>query len=43
MLGVSPSDAANAARIAIDGAVATRVRAENGLVDVRVQLPPADR
>lgn len=43
VLGVSPSDAANAARFAIDGAVATRVRAENGLVDVRVQFPLTDR
>jgi multidrug efflux pump subunit AcrB len=43
LLGVSPSDAANAARLAIDGAVATRVRAENGLVDVRVQFPLSDR
>jgi multidrug efflux pump subunit AcrB len=43
VLGVSPSDAANAARLAIDGAVATRVRAENGLVDVRVQFPLTDR
>ena len=43
VLGVSPSDAANAARFAIDGAVATRVRAENGLVDVRVQFPLSDR
>ncbi|MBV8067568.1 MAG: efflux RND transporter permease subunit, partial [Candidatus Eremiobacteraeota bacterium] len=43
VLGISPSDAANAARLAIDGAVATRVRAENGLVDVRVQFPLSDR
>ncbi|HET6276633.1 MAG TPA: efflux RND transporter permease subunit [Candidatus Cybelea sp.] len=43
VLGVNPSDAANAARLAIDGAVATRVRAENGLVDVRVQFPLSDR
>ena len=43
ILGVSPSTAANAARLAIDGAVATRVRAENGLVDVRVQFPLTDR
>ncbi len=43
ILGISPSEAANAARLAIDGAVATRVRAENGLVDVRVQFPLADR
>ncbi|MBV8530433.1 MAG: efflux RND transporter permease subunit [Candidatus Eremiobacteraeota bacterium] len=43
VLGISPSEAANAARLAIDGAVATRVRAENGLVDVRVQFPLSDR
>jgi HAE1 family hydrophobic/amphiphilic exporter-1 len=43
MLGVSPGAAATAARIAIGGAVATRVRTEAGLVDVRVQLPEAYR
>ncbi|MGC1379539.1 MAG: efflux RND transporter permease subunit [Candidatus Baltobacteraceae bacterium] len=43
ILGVSPAAAANAARLAIDGAVATRVRAENGLVNVRVQFPLSDR
>jgi multidrug efflux pump subunit AcrB len=43
ILGISPSTAANAARLAIDGAVATRVRAENGLVDVRIQFPLTDR
>jgi multidrug efflux pump subunit AcrB len=43
VLGVAPADAANAARLAIDGAVATRVRTENSLVDVRVQFPLADR
>ena len=43
ILGISPAAAANAARLAIDGAVATRVRAENGLVDVRVQFPLSDR
>jgi multidrug efflux pump subunit AcrB len=43
VLGVNPADAANAARLAVDGAVATRVRAENSLVDVRVQFPLADR
>ena len=31
------------ARLAIDGAVATKVRTDNGLVDVRVQFPGADR
>jgi hydrophobic/amphiphilic exporter-1 (mainly G- bacteria), HAE1 family len=39
LLGVSPGAAATAARIAIGGAVATRVRTESGLIDVRVQLP----
>jgi multidrug efflux pump subunit AcrB len=43
VLGIAPADAANAARFAIDGAVATRVRSENGLVDVRVQFPLSDR
>jgi HAE1 family hydrophobic/amphiphilic exporter-1 len=38
-MGISPGDAALAARLAIDGAVATKVRTDNGLVDVRVQLP----
>ncbi len=42
-LGVAPSAAANVARIAVDGAVATKVRTANGLVDVRVQFPQADR
>ncbi|MDB5043629.1 MAG: acrb/acrd/acrf family transport protein, partial [Candidatus Eremiobacteraeota bacterium] len=39
VLGVSPGSAATAARIAIGGAVATRIRTVSGLVDVRVQLP----
>ena len=43
ILGVAPSAAANVARIAVDGAVATKVRSQNGLVDVRVQFPQADR
>jgi HAE1 family hydrophobic/amphiphilic exporter-1 len=43
LLGVSPSAAANVARIAVDGAVATKVRTSEGLVDVRVQFPRADR
>ena len=43
MLGVDPGAAAIAARIAIGGAVATRVRTVSGLVDVRVQLPAQDR
>jgi HAE1 family hydrophobic/amphiphilic exporter-1 len=43
LLGVNPSDAATVARIAVDGAVATRVRTSTGLVDVRVQFPSEDR
>ncbi|MHB8147453.1 MAG: efflux RND transporter permease subunit [Vulcanimicrobiaceae bacterium] len=43
LLGVSPADAANVARIAVDGAVATKVRTSTGLIDVRVQYPRADR
>ncbi|MDP9110152.1 MAG: efflux RND transporter permease subunit, partial [Candidatus Eremiobacteraeota bacterium] len=43
LLGVSPGDAASAARIAIGGAVATKVRTESGLVDVRLQMPASDR
>jgi HAE1 family hydrophobic/amphiphilic exporter-1 len=43
LLGVSPGAASTAARIAIGGAVATRVRTDSGLVDVRVQLPAAWR
>ncbi len=43
VLGVSPGAAATAARIAVDGAVATKVRTPDGLVDVRVQFPPQDR
>src|SRR6185437_2694571 len=43
ILGVSPAAAANVARIAVDGAVATRVRTSTGLVDVRVQFPIEDR
>ena len=39
VLGVNPGSAGTAARIAIGGAVATRVRTVTGLVDVRVQLP----
>jgi HAE1 family hydrophobic/amphiphilic exporter-1 len=39
LIGVNPGDVATAARIAIGGAVATRVRTPSGLVDVRVQLP----
>jgi len=43
LLGVSPAAAANVARIAVDGAVATKVRTSTGLVDVRVQFPAANR
>lgn len=43
VVGVSPGDAATAARIAIGGAVATKVRTETGLVDVRLQMPENDR
>jgi multidrug efflux pump subunit AcrB len=43
VLGVAPADAAAVARFAVDGAVATKVRTENGLVDVRVQFPLASR
>ena len=43
ILGVSPGDAALAARIAIGGAISTKVRLETGLTDVRLELPPAQR
>lgn len=43
ILGINPSDVATVARIAVDGAVATKVRTPTGLVDVRVQFPAADR
>ncbi|MBV8116558.1 MAG: efflux RND transporter permease subunit, partial [Candidatus Eremiobacteraeota bacterium] len=43
VLGVAPADAAAVARFAVDGAVATKVRTDNGLVDVRVQFPVAYR
>ncbi len=43
LLGVSPGDAATAARIAIGGAIATKVRTPSGLIDVRVQLPESTR
>ena len=43
VLGVAPADAATVARIAIGGNVATRVRLENGLTDVRIELPPDRR
>jgi len=43
LLGVSPGAAAIAARTALGGAVATKVRTASGLVDVRVELPAAYR
>jgi multidrug efflux pump subunit AcrB len=43
LLGINPSDVATVARIAVDGAVATKVRTSTGLVDVRVQFPLAWR
>ena len=43
VLGIAPADAATVARIAIGGTVATRVRLENGLTDVRLELPPNRR
>ena len=39
ILGVAPGAAATAARSALGGVVATRVRTETGLVDVRLQYP----
>jgi HAE1 family hydrophobic/amphiphilic exporter-1 len=43
IMGINPSDVATVARIAVDGAVATKVRTPTGLVDVRVEFPAADR
>jgi len=43
VLGVSPGAAATAARVAVGGAVATRVRTSTGLVDVRVEYPDATK
>ena len=43
VLGIAPADAATVARIAIGGTVSTRVRLENGLTDVRLELPPGRR
>ena len=42
-LGVAPSDAALVARIAIGGAVPTKVRLDSGLTDVREQFTYTDR
>jgi hydrophobic/amphiphilic exporter-1 (mainly G- bacteria), HAE1 family len=43
LLGVSPGAAATAARVAVGGAVATKVRTQQGLVDVRLQYPITQR
>ncbi|MDP9018795.1 MAG: efflux RND transporter permease subunit [Candidatus Eremiobacteraeota bacterium] len=43
ILGVQPGAAATAARLAIAGGVATKVRTSEGLTDVRVQFPAARR
>jgi HAE1 family hydrophobic/amphiphilic exporter-1 len=43
VLGISPATAATAARMAIGGVVATRVRTETGLVDVRLEYPPSTK
>ncbi|MGZ3516678.1 MAG: efflux RND transporter permease subunit [Vulcanimicrobiaceae bacterium] len=43
VLGIAPGQAALVARLAVDGAVAPKVRTDNGLVDVRVQFPMANR
>jgi len=43
VIGVAPADAATVARIAIGGNISTRVRLENGLTDVRLELPPERR
>ncbi len=43
LLGISPGAAAIAARTAVGGAIATKVRTWNGLVNVLVQYPVTDR
>ncbi len=43
VVGVSPGAAATVARTAVGGVVATRVRTESGLIDVRLEYPPAMR
>jgi HAE1 family hydrophobic/amphiphilic exporter-1 len=43
LLGVSPGTAATAARTAVGGIVATRVRTATRLIDVRLQFPVANR
>jgi len=43
LMGVAPSDAALSARIAIGGAVPTKVRLDSGLTDLRIQFDTLDR
>jgi len=43
LLGVSPGAAAMVARTAVGGAIATKVRTWNGLVNVLIQYPVKDR
>ena len=43
LLHVSPEGAALAARAAVGGTIATKLRLEQGLVDAVVQLPPSTR
>ena len=42
-VGVAPGDAALTARLAIGGGIATKVRTENKLVNVLLQLPVSER
>ncbi|TAM86495.1 efflux RND transporter permease subunit [bacterium] len=43
MLGISPQAAAETARAAVGGVIATKVRMPEGLIDTLVQLPPRVR
>jgi len=43
MLGVSPDTAAETARAAVGGVIATKVRMPDGLINTLVQLPPSVR
>jgi HAE1 family hydrophobic/amphiphilic exporter-1 len=43
LLGVSPQDAAETARAAVGGVIATKVRMDEGLIDAVVQLAPSVR
>jgi hydrophobic/amphiphilic exporter-1 (mainly G- bacteria), HAE1 family len=43
LLGVSPQDAAETARAAVGGVIATKVRMDEGLIDTVVQLAPSVR